>query len=136
MSSLGTASSDIPRRKLRSDSVIGINGVLGADPDRSITLPSGAMSWIATTRWLVVKRVASMSWGELDSRASAMWRTLRAVASSTPANNDRYRIASNPAPAKVNATNTTIADTAAERAEIPKLAGPTERTTPVRRNGQ
>src|ERR1700753_410373 len=122
MSSLGTASSDIPRRKLRSNSVIGINGVLGADPDRSITLPSGAMSWIATTRWLVVKRVASMSWGALDSGSSARWRALGAVASSTPANNDRYRIASNPAPAKVNATKTTLADTAAGRAETPYLA--------------
>src|SRR5262249_32596420 len=117
-------------------SVIGINGVLGADPDRSTTLPSGAISWIATTRWLVVKRALSRSWGELDCRASAMWRTLPAVAASTPASNHPHKTATNPAPAKASANKTTIADTAAERAEMPKLGGHTERTSALRRNSQ
>jgi hypothetical protein len=65
----------------------------------------------------------------------AMSRTLPAAASAA-ANNDRYRIVSNPAPAKVSANNTTIADTAAERAEMPKLEGHTERMKPLRGNDQ
>src|SRR5271166_5196563 len=136
MSSLGTASSDMPRRKLRSKRVTGTIGVLGADPARAMTLPSGAMSWIATTRWLVVKSALSRLSGELDRRASTMWLTLPAVASSTPPNNDWYRTVTNPPPAKASAKNTTIADTAAERAEMPKLGRRTERMIVLRRIGR
>ena len=65
-----------------------------------------------------------------------MWRTLPAVASSTPANNDRYKIRSKPAPANVSATRTTIAETAAERVEIPKLGSRIRRASSLRRSGR
>jgi hypothetical protein len=45
MSSLGIASSEMPRRR-RSKSVTGTSGVPGASPDRSAALPSGPINWI------------------------------------------------------------------------------------------
>ena len=76
MSSLGTASSGIPRRKLKSNSVIGTSGVAGADPDRFTTLPLGAINWIATTRWLVARSAPVEFVGRIRLQRITMVRTL------------------------------------------------------------
>lgn len=80
MSSPDTASSGRPRRRVKSKSAVGTNGVAGAEPDRLTTLPSGPINWVATTRWSVVSRALSSSSRKSACSALAMSRTRSAAA--------------------------------------------------------
>src|SRR4051794_14690428 len=72
-------------------------------------------------RWSVSSRPASSAAAPPDSSAAATCATRAAAVLSIPDNIERYSTAASIAPAAVSATNTTVAATSAERADIPQL---------------